>query len=139
MQGDHPSRRSQCPIAFALDLFGDRWTLLIVRDMAFKGRHSYGDFLNAEEAISTNILAERLKRLQLAGVVSKQRDPTHGSKFIYHLTDKGLDLIPTLLEMIRWSGRYDADTTVPAAFLKQLEDDPQALARQLRQSAQKLE
>ena len=82
-----------CPIRYGLGLFGDRWSLLIIRDLMFKGRCHYGEFLSAGEGISTNILAERLERLETSGIVTKSRDPLHGKKFVYRLTDKGLDLI----------------------------------------------
>ena len=76
-------RKSDCPINFALELFGDRWTFLIVRDMMFKGKHYYGEFLQSEEKIATNILADRLSLLELSGIVVKSVDPAHASKFIY--------------------------------------------------------
>src|SRR5438105_3846652 len=87
-------RRSECPIAFALDLFGDRWSLLVVRDLVFKGRKSFGEFLAAGEGIATNVLADRLERLESAGVITKRRDPDKGTRFVYALTERGIGLVP---------------------------------------------
>lgn len=124
-----PRRRSDCPIAFSLDLFGDRWSLLIVRDLVFKGRKSFGEFLAAGEGIATNVLADRLERLEGAGVITKRRDPDKGTKFVYGLTERGIDLVPLLLEMIAWSGRHDRRTAVPKKFLQELEDDRDEVTR----------
>lgn len=122
-------RRSDCPINFALESFGDRWTLLVLRDLLLKGRSSYTDFLHAEEKIATNILADRLERLQADGVVT--REPETGR---YQVTQKGADLLPVLLEMIAWSGRHDPRTAAPRAFLTRLRDDRDGLLDELRAS-----
>ena len=124
-----PRRRSYCPIAFSLDLFGDRWSLLIVRDLVFKGRTSFGEFLAAGEGIATNVLAERLERLEDAGIITKRRDPDKGTKFVYGLTERGIELVPLLLEMIAWSGRHDRRTAVPKKFLRELEDNRDEVTR----------
>src|SRR5262245_13861349 len=84
--------KSHCPINFALELFGDKWTLLIIRDLLFSGKKYYGDFLNSEEKISTNILADRLNMLEREGFVSKINDEHHGSKYVYAATQKAEDL-----------------------------------------------
>ena len=120
--------RSECPVVFALDLFGDRWTLVIVRDMILRGRTTYGDFLNAGEGISTNILADRLKRLEDEGIVTKHRDPEHGAKYRYRMTKKGLDLVPVLVEMIRWSALHQPGTPVSKAFKRRLDREPRKIA-----------
>jgi DNA-binding HxlR family transcriptional regulator len=117
------ARRSDCPINFVLELFGDRWTFLIVRDMMFKGKHSYGEFLHSEEGIATNILADRLSMLEQTGVVIKTSDPSHGSKFIYTLTKKGIDLAPLLVEAIMWSAKYDKKTAADPQFVRQVKKD----------------
>jgi DNA-binding HxlR family transcriptional regulator len=111
-------RRSDCPINFALELFGDRWTFLIVRDLMFKGKHYYKEFLEAEEGIATNILADKLSALEEAGIVSKTVDPTHRSKQIYKLTKKGIDLVPVLVEVILWSSKHDSDTATDIKFVR---------------------
>jgi DNA-binding HxlR family transcriptional regulator len=122
-------RRSDCPIAFSLDIFGDRWSLLVVRDLVFKGRKSFGEFLAAGEGIATNVLADRLERLESAGVISKRRDPDQGTKYVYALTERGIDLVPLLLEMIAWSARHDSRTPVSKKFLRELEDNRDEVAR----------
>src|SRR3954466_963625 len=94
-------RRSDCPVHFALEVFGDPWTLLIVRDLMFKGRRTYTEFLRAEEGIATNVLADRLVLLEGDGIIV--RDSTVGSSGGYRLTPKGVDLLPIMLEIIGWS------------------------------------
>src|SRR5882762_3168626 len=110
-------RRSDCPISSALDIFGDRWSLLVIRDLLFKGKVRYGEFLDSEEHVSTNILADRLRTLQAHGLIDKQVDPDHGSKFIYSLTQKGRDLAPMLVEMILWSAEHDPTTAASEDFV----------------------
>jgi len=107
MKSDKKIRESGCPLAYGLDLFGDRWSLLIIREILFKNKMTYSDFAGIDEGIATNILAERLKRLETEGIIHKSRDPENGRRFIYELTDKGRDLAPVLIEIILWSGKYD--------------------------------
>jgi len=111
-----PPRRSDCPLNASLEIFGDRWTLLVVRDLMFGGRCSYRDFLKADEKIATNILAERLHRLEASGIVEKHRDVEDGRKINYRLTEKGIDLAPVLVEMIVWAARHE-DTAAPPAVI----------------------
>ena len=102
--------RSVCPIANVLDLVGDKWSLLIVRDMLLFHRHRYGDFLAADEGITTNILADRLKRLEQYGIIEKtpyQHNPVRNE---YHLTDKGRDLEPMIMEMVNWGLKHVSGT-----------------------------
>ena len=129
------SRRSFCPVAFALDKFGDKWSLLIIRDLMFRGKESYGEFLESTEEIATNILADRLKRLESEGILTKSRDPNNGRRVIYHLTDKGLDLAPVLLSMIQWSAKHDPDTATPKELLQQLDDDLEGVIAEIRSKA----
>lgn len=119
---------SGCPVRYAATVLGDAWTLLILRDLAFKGSRHFGDFVAAPEGVSTNILTDRLKRLEGAGVVVRQRDPDQAVRVIYDLTEKGRDLVPVLLAMIRWSDRWDDRSEVPAAFAETCRDDAAALA-----------
>jgi DNA-binding HxlR family transcriptional regulator len=116
-------RRSDCPINFVLEVFGDKWTLLVIRDLMFKGKRYYGDFLKSDEGISTNILADRLKRLEQSGIIEREADPSHGARVIYRLTKKGKDLLPVMLEITAWSGKYDPETNAPKALLKALGKD----------------
>lgn len=120
--------RSHCPINFVLETFGDKWTLLIVRDLMFKGKRSYGEFLESDEKISTNILADRLLKLEGNGIVKKHVAPENRSKFIYKLTQKGKDMLPIMLEVTQWSVKYDALSNTPKPFAKALEQDKAAVA-----------
>lgn len=100
-----------------LETFGDKWTLLIVRDLMFKGKRSYSEFLQSDEKIATNILADRLKKLEDNGVVEKNVASDNRSKLIYTLTDKGKDLLPIMLEITAWSAKHDAASNTPSSFL----------------------
>lgn len=132
MPHDSDECRSHCPINFVLETFGDKWTLLIVRDLMFKGKRHYGEFLASDEGISTNILADRLQRLERDGVIEREADPEHRSKVVYGLTDKGRDLLPVMLEITSWSGKYDSKTNAPSAFLKALVKDRRKVTKQIR-------
>jgi DNA-binding HxlR family transcriptional regulator len=99
--------RSHCPVNFSLEAFGDRWALLILRDIIFRGKHTYGEFLRSEEGFATNILAARLEHLINEGILQREGDEKDGRKEIYSLTEKGLDLIPVIFEMILWSEKHD--------------------------------
>jgi len=97
--------RSNCPVNFGLEAFGDRWSLLIIRDIIFWGKKTYGDFLRSDEQIATNILAARLSSLEASGILTKVPDATDKRKDVYELTTRGLDLVPLLVEIISWSGK----------------------------------
>lgn len=100
--------RSHCPINFSLEAFGDKWTLLILRDMVFRGKKSYGEFLKSEEGFATNILAARLEHLENEGILKKVADPEDARRSQFVLTEKGLDLVPVLFQMMVWSEKYDS-------------------------------
>lgn len=117
-----------CPIRYAATVLGDGWSLLILRDMAFKGSRHFGDFVAAGERISTNILTDRLQRLEREGVIRRSPDPDSGVRVIYRLTEKGRDLVPVLLAMIRWSSDWDERSEVPTEFRTALSEEPEALA-----------
>ena len=123
--------RSGCPIGIALDLVGDPWTLLVVRDLMFKGAKTYLDFVNAGEGIATNVLSDRLARLEEHDIVDKTRDPNDGRRFIYELTEKGIDLAPVLLEFVLWASRYHK-TDAPTQVLKAMRNDREAFLNNLR-------
>jgi DNA-binding HxlR family transcriptional regulator len=123
--------RSECPISTALDIFGDKWSLLIIRDMMFKGKNSYGDFLEAEEKIATNILADRLALLEGGGLISKHKHPDSKAKVLYKLTLKGIDLIPALVEIIAWSEKYHDVHPYAKEFAKQLKKDKEGVVKML--------
>lgn len=111
------ANKSHCPVNFALETFGDAWSLLIVRDIVFWGKKTYGEFLDSREGIATNILAARLAHLEQKGVLAKGPHETDRRKEVYTLTEKGLGLIPILLEMSGWSARHDPETTAPMQFV----------------------
>ena len=120
-----------CPIRYFSGIFGDKWSLMILRDLMFKGRRYYGEFLTAGEGISTNTLTDRLQKLQQGGLIVKQTDPAKASRVIYTLSEKGLSLMPVMLAMIDWSATHDPETEVPAGFARALRADPEALRRDL--------
>jgi DNA-binding HxlR family transcriptional regulator len=131
-----PTRRSDCPISFALDLFGDRWTLLVIRDLAFKGKNSFSDFLASDERIARNVLADRLASLEAEGFIEKHPHPKDLRRSFYTLTERGLGLIPVLVEMILWSAREDPDTGAEADFVREATEDREALISRLQQGPQ---
>lgn len=124
-------RKSDCPINFSLEIFGDRWTLLVVRDLVFKGKHFYGEFLSSEEGIATNILADRLMLLENKGIVSKSKDPYHKQKIRYCLTQKGIDLLPVLVEIILWAAQYDHQSAVDLSFVNAVKNDRQGVLSEI--------
>jgi DNA-binding HxlR family transcriptional regulator len=125
------NRRSACPISFALDILGDKWTLLVIRDLVFMRKRHFRDFLASPENIASNILASRLKRLEARGVVSRRPDPASARKVIYELTAKGADLVPVLLELIRWGAKYDPKTAAPASFTRRITEDREGLIAEI--------
>jgi DNA-binding HxlR family transcriptional regulator len=122
-------RRSECPISFALDVFGDKWSLLIMRDMLFEGKSTYHEFLAAEEGIATNILTNRLRMLEERGVITAMRN---GRRRTYRLTDRGIDLLPTLIELTLWSAMHDPDAGSPDDFTKAAMRDKVGFIRRLK-------
>lgn len=115
------SRRSGCPISIALETFGDSWSLLIVRDLMFKGLQTFNEFLAADEGIASNILADRLAKLEAAGILKKAPDVSDARRFRYRLTQKGIDLAPALIEIVLWSARYE-DTEAAASTIRAMRD-----------------
>ena len=99
-------RESACLISRSLDIFGDKWSLLIIRDLMQNRVCSYGDFLKSGEKIATNILATRLQDLEKNGIISKEKHPDYKAKMVYSLTQKGIDLLPILVETYLWAEKY---------------------------------
>lgn len=99
--------RSDCPLNFGLELFGDKWTLLIIRDLMFFGKRYYNELLKSAEGISTNILADRLAHLEQEKIIRKDHDPRHKQKIRYSLTQKGIDLTPVIIAIGLWSEKYE--------------------------------
>ncbi len=125
------ARRSPCAISSGLEILGDRWTLLIVRDLMFTNRCEFGHFLHAMEGISTNILTERLERLQCSGIIEKLPHPEHGKKFIYRLTERGIALAPMLIELSLWGYAHVAGTFIPPAIYTMMMNDRSALLKKI--------
>lgn len=124
-------RRSGCPVSVSLELFGDRWSLLIVRDMMVRGLRSFKDFQDSGEGIATNILADRLKKLKSAGIVISSDEGSDGRRVNYRLTEKGIDLAPVLLELLIWGARHEA-TAAPCAVIDRMEKNRSAVLAETR-------
>ena len=125
-------RRSGCPISIALETLGDAWSLLIVRDLMFKERQTYNEFLQGGEGIASNILADRLRKLEATGIVEKQRDSLDARRFVYRLSAKGLDLAPVLVELVIWSARHE-QTDAPAAVVRAMRTNRRAFIAGVRE------
>jgi len=125
-------RRSDCPISVTLEALGDSWSLLIVRDLMFFGRKSYNEFLNTGEKIATNILADRLQRLETSGIIVKQRDPGDARRYIYRLTEKGIDLAPMLVEVVLWAARHES-ADAPPGVIEQIQADKDRFISRVRE------
>jgi DNA-binding HxlR family transcriptional regulator len=118
-------QRSTCPISTSLDVLGDKWTLLILRDMVFAGKSTYGQFLQSAEKIATNVLADRLTVLESQGILTKAVAADKKSKFTYRLTEKGIDIVPILVELVQWGARHCA-TIIDPGLLKELQAEKDA-------------
>jgi DNA-binding HxlR family transcriptional regulator len=110
MKNTKKELRSHCPVNYGLEAFGDRWALLILRDIVFKGKRTYGEFLKSEEGFATNILASRLEHLVAEGILQRAEDGTDARKTLYSLTEKGEDLVPLMFEMVLWSAKHDPES-----------------------------
>ncbi len=116
-------KRSDCPISSSLDIWGDKWSLLIVRDLMFAQQCTYGDFLKADEKIATNILASRLQSLEENGIITKSEHPDSKAKVLYKLTQKGIDLVPVLIEINLWAEKHFTLPAEQKALLKEVKKD----------------
>lgn len=125
------TRRSNCPVNITLETLGDSWSLIIVRDLMLMGRKTFNEFLNADEGIASNILTERLQRLEANGIVTKHRDPEDGRRIVYRLTKKGLDLAPLMAEMMLWAAQYENVTSHPE-MLDSLRNDREQFIRDIQ-------
>lgn len=105
--------RSDCPLNYGIEIFGDKWTLLIVRDLMFFGKRYYNEFLQSAEGIATNMLADRLTMLEKEKIIRKEKDSQHKQKIVYSLTEKGIDLLPIILSIGLWSEKYATITLNP--------------------------
>jgi DNA-binding HxlR family transcriptional regulator len=125
-------RRSNCPIACALDLVGDRWTLVVLRDLIMARKRYFQELLDGKEGIATNILASRLKLLEAAGLVTRSADPAQARRVIYAPTGKALDLLPVLVELMCWSMKYISGSAAPAPFVRRLAEGRDGFIADLR-------
>lgn len=126
--------RSSCPVSCALDILGDKWTLLVVRDLIFRRKRYFGDFQNSPEKIATNILSDRLKKLEEGHILSRRRDPVNARKVIYMPTEKCLDLVPAIMELIRWGAKHAPGSNAHENLVQQFEQDPVGFIAEIRQS-----
>lgn len=123
------SQRSECPISQSLDVWGDKWSLLIIRDLMTAKQLTYGDFLKAPEGIATNVLAARLLMLEENGLIEKLDHPESKAKVLYRLTGKGIDLVPVMIEINLWAEKH---FTIPAdrkAMLKVVKKDKEGFIK----------
>jgi DNA-binding HxlR family transcriptional regulator len=125
-----PKRRSGCPLNASVEMLGDRWSLLIIRDMMLRGSRTFKEFLESYEGIATNILADRLRKLEAHGIIVTEPDPFDGRKVIYLLTAKGIDLAPVLAEMVLWAAAHEK--TGNQALVRQLRKDKQQVMDAVR-------
>lgn len=116
-------KRSDCPVSCSLDIWGDKWSLLIVRDLMFAKQCTYGDFLKSAEKIATNILASRLLTLEENGIITKSNHPESKAKVLYKLTQKGIDLLPLMIEINLWADKYFNIPAQQKAILKEVKKD----------------
>jgi DNA-binding HxlR family transcriptional regulator len=123
-------RRSRCPLNASVEMLGDRWSLLIIRDMMLRDFRTYKEFLECYEGIATNILADRLRRLIAYGIITAEPDPSDGRKLIYRLTAKGIDLAPVLTEMVIWAAAHE--DTGNQALVRQMRGNKQEFLAGLR-------
>jgi DNA-binding HxlR family transcriptional regulator len=126
--------RSHCAVNYGVEVFGDRWSLLIIRDIVFVGKKTYGEFLKSEEGIATNVLASRLAFLEEQGILSRAPSPADGRKDFYTLTEKGLDLIPVVLNIVLWSAKHDSKSYVhqSKAFLARIARNPVRVSEEVK-------
>ena len=132
MRNENKMRQSGCPVAFGLDTFGDRWSLLVIREIMLLGKTTYSDFLEMEGGIATNVLADRLKHLETEGIIAKHRDPDNRRSYIYSLTEKGRDLATIMIEIILWGGRHDQRPQAMREAVNQIKKDRDGFEAKIR-------
>jgi DNA-binding HxlR family transcriptional regulator len=116
-------KRSDCPVSSSLDIWGDKWSLLIIRDLMDAKECTYGDFLKAPEGIATNILASRLQNLEENKLIEKLNHPESKAKVLYRLTRKGIDLVPVMIEISLWAEKYFSIPANRKTMLKEVKKD----------------
>lgn len=126
-----PRRRSGCPVSISLETLGDRWSLLIIRDLMVRGYTTFKQFEESDERIATNILTDRLRRLQRNGLIVTEPDQDDRRRTRYRLTEKGMDLAPLLLELLIWGAQHE-ETMVPAELIAQMAQDREGVIAEAR-------
>jgi DNA-binding HxlR family transcriptional regulator len=130
-EGATSKHRSGCPVSISLETLGDRWSLLIIRDLLVRGYRTFKEFQESGEGIATNILADRLKKLQSAGIITTERDVSDGRRFNYRLTEKGIDLAPVLLDLLIWGARHER-TGAPCGAIEDMAENREAILAEVR-------
>jgi DNA-binding HxlR family transcriptional regulator len=125
--------RSECVICNVLELFGDKWTFLVVRDLFFLNKHEFKEFLNSPEHIATNVLTDRLKKLLAAGVINEMPHPENRSRKLYYLTEKGKDLFPILAEMAKWGSKHLSDLPAMKPLYERMTNQPGTIKKEIFQ------
>ena len=124
------SHRSGCPVSISLEMLGDRWSLLIIRDLMVRAYRTFKEFRQSGEGIATNILADRLRKLEAAGIITAEKDPDR-RRVSYRLTEKGIDLAPVLLELLIWGARHE-ETGAPCAAIEEMAKNREAVLAEVR-------
>jgi len=124
-------RRSGCPVSISLEMIGDRWSLLIIRDLMVRGYRTFKDFQGSSERIASNILTDRLRKLEAAGIVSAEVEKTDARRINYRLTEKGIDLAPVLLDLLIWAARHE-ETGAPCAVIDNMEKNREGVLAEAR-------
>lgn len=139
MQKKKKKLRSHCPVNFGLEAFGDKWALLILRDIIFRGKKTFGEFLKSEEKFATNILTSRLEHLVEEGILTKEPLAEDSRKDAYLLTEKGLDLIPVIFEIILWSFKYDNKSEAKRirSLIELIKSDNRAISKVVREKVKR--
>lgn len=132
MSNSDQPRRSTCPISFALEIFGDRWTLLVLRDLLLRSRTRYRELLACEEGIATNVLADRLRRLEQKGLIRKERDQQDARQYVYKPTHLAVSVIPMLIEMTVWGARNSKSANVDRNLLRRFDKDREQLIAEIQ-------
>ncbi|MFY9690050.1 MAG: helix-turn-helix domain-containing protein [Candidatus Acidiferrales bacterium] len=123
--------RSGCPVSISLERFGDRWSLLIIRDLMVRGYRTFKEFQEAGEGIATNVLADRLRKLEAAGIITSEADKADGRRSNYRLTAKGIELAPVMLELLIWASRHE-ETGAPCAVIENMAQNREAVLAETR-------
>jgi len=130
-RGQSRRRRSGCPVSISLEKIGDRWSLLIIRDLMVRGYHTFKQFQDSGEGMASNVLAGRLKRLRMAGVITVEADPLDRRKLNYRLTEKGIDLAPVVLELLVWGAKHE-DTGAPCEVIERMAQNREQVLAEVR-------